>query len=78
MIRITPKVDSEAAEEILRDANISDDVIAGVRALSRGQSVINEVRTKAMIFAICSASESLITCIEYYVGTGRYTPYQCV
>jgi hypothetical protein len=49
MICITLKVDSEAAEEILRDANISDDVIAGVRALSRGQSVINEVRGEAVI-----------------------------
>ena len=41
---IARKVDSEAAEEILRDANIADDVIAGVRALSKGQSVIDEVR----------------------------------
>ena len=40
---IARKVDSEAAEEILRDANIADDVIAGVRALSKGQSVIDEV-----------------------------------
>lgn len=37
------QVDSEAAEEILRDANISDDVIAGVRALSKGQSIIDQV-----------------------------------
>ena len=37
------QVDSEAAEEILKDANISDDVIAGVRALSKGQSMIDQV-----------------------------------
>jgi hypothetical protein len=36
-------VDSEAAEEILKEANISDDVIAGVRALSKGQSMIDQV-----------------------------------
>jgi hypothetical protein len=37
-------VDSEAAEEILKEANISDDVIAGVRALSKGQSMIDQVK----------------------------------
>jgi hypothetical protein len=38
------QVDSEAAEEILKEANISDDVIAGVRALSKGQSMIDQVK----------------------------------
>jgi hypothetical protein len=37
------QMDSEAAEEILKEANISDDVIAGVRALSKGQSMIDQV-----------------------------------
>ena len=40
-------MDSEAAEEILRDANISDDVIAGVRALSKGQSQSDQVREES-------------------------------
>ena len=37
-------MDSEAAEEILRGANIPDDVIAGVRALTKGQSVMDQVK----------------------------------
>ena len=36
-------MDSEAAAEILRDANISEDVIEGVRALSKGQSQLEQV-----------------------------------
>lgn len=39
-------MDSEAAESILRDANISDDVIQGVRALSRGQNQADQVRER--------------------------------
>jgi rubrerythrin len=54
------EVDSAAAEEILRGANISDDIIAGVRALGMGQqqsaqvSKVSEKVSESLIKSIYS------------------------